>query len=98
VCILFSENENNKKQILLSIGLTAQEKLNDQEFSTVIDIHNRVQNSGYKNYLCCRIPVKSEINISFCLVFKKDLKRTYRQIPVDRTKISAIGFSKLCLT
>jgi hypothetical protein len=30
----------------------------------VIDVHNRVQNSGYPNYLCCRIPVKSGINIS----------------------------------
>jgi hypothetical protein len=68
------------------------EKLNDQEFSTVIDIHNRVQNSGYQNYLCCRIPVKSEINISFCLVFKKDMKRTYRQIPVDRGDLHLVGF------
>ena len=53
-----------KGQKIQEIGLIAQEKLNDQEFSTVIDIHNRVQNSDYSNYLRCRLPVKSGINIS----------------------------------
>jgi hypothetical protein len=54
-----------KGQKIQEIGLIAQEKLSDdKEFSTVIDVHNRVQNSGYPNYLCC-IPVKSGINISF---------------------------------
>ena len=55
-----------KGQKIQEIGLIAQEKLSDdKEFSTVIDVHNRVQNAGYPNYLCCRIPVKSGINISF---------------------------------
>jgi hypothetical protein len=55
---LFDINISDQKikdQKIQEIGLIAQEKLNDQEFSTVIDIHNRVQNSGYSNYLRCRI-------------------------------------------
>jgi hypothetical protein len=59
-----------KGQKIQEIELIAQEKLNDKEFSTVIDVHNRVQNSGYPNYLCCRIPVKSGIHISF---FRRNL-------------------------
>ena len=65
---LFDINISDQKikdQKIQEIGSIAQEKLNDQEFSTVIDVHNRVQNSGYSNYLRCRIPVKSGINISF---------------------------------
>jgi hypothetical protein len=27
-----------------------------------------------------------------CLVFKKDLKRTYRQIPIDRGDMHLVGF------
>ena len=54
-----------KNQNIQEIGLIAEEKLNDKEFNTVIDVQNRVQNSGYPNYLCCRIPVKSGINISY---------------------------------
>jgi hypothetical protein len=52
--ILSSSDQNIKNQKIQEIGLIAQEKLNDKEFSTVIDVHNRVQNSGYPNYLCCR--------------------------------------------
>jgi hypothetical protein len=66
--IIFDINISDQKikdQKIQEIGLIAQEKLNDKEFSTVIDVHNRVQNAGYPNYLCCRIPVKSGINISF---------------------------------
>lgn len=47
------------------VGLVAQDKLNDTEFKNTIEIHNQIVQSGYPNYLGCRIPVKSGINVDF---------------------------------
>ena len=91
--IFFDINISDQKikdQKILEIGLIAQEKLNDQEFSTVIDVHNRVQNSGYSNYLRCRIPVKSGINISF---FRQNLLDYDDKIICDFLEFGApVGF------
>jgi hypothetical protein len=64
--IIFDINISDQKikdQKIQEIGLIAQEKLNDKEFSTVIDVHNRVQNAGYPNYLCCRLETDNFQNI-----------------------------------
>jgi hypothetical protein len=88
-------DQNIKDQKIQEIGLIAQEKLNDKEFSTVIDVHNRVQNSGYPNYLCCRIPVKSGINISF---FRQNLLDYDDKIICEFFEFGApIGFKETLL-
>jgi hypothetical protein len=41
------------------------EKLNDLEFKNTIQVHDLVWQSGVPNYLGCRIPVHSNINVEF---------------------------------
>ena len=43
----------------------AFEKLNDLEFKNTIHVHDLVWQSGVQNYLGCRIPVHSNINVEF---------------------------------
>ena len=54
-------DDNAKK--LKEIGNIAQSKLDDNSFSYILDLHSQVLSSGYPNYIGCRIPVKSGINV-----------------------------------
>ena len=65
---------NTKEQIrncFMEIKNIAFEKLNDLEFKNTIQVHDVVWQSGVPNYLGCRIPVHSNINVEF---FRTHLK------------------------
>ena len=50
---------------LKEIGNIAQIKLEDNSFGDILDLHSQVLSSVYPNYIACRIPVKSGINVQF---------------------------------
>lgn len=50
---------------LKKIGLIAQNKLGDTDFKGIIETHDKVFYSGQPNFLGCKIPVKSGINVGF---------------------------------
>jgi hypothetical protein len=50
---------------LKEIGNIAQSKLEDNSFGDILDLHSQVLSSVYPNYIACRIPVKSGINVQF---------------------------------
>ena len=59
---------NTKEQIrncFMEIKNIAFEKLNDLKFKNTIQVHDLVWQSGVPNYLGCRIPVHSNINVEF---------------------------------
>ena len=49
----------------IDIKKIAQEKLNDFQFNELIKIHEQIRKSGTHNYLGCKIPVQSGINVQF---------------------------------
>jgi hypothetical protein len=49
----------------IDVKKIAQEKLNDFQFNELIKIHEQIRKSGTHNYLGCKIPVQSGINIQF---------------------------------
>ena len=66
------------------------EKLNDLEFKNTIQVHDLVWQSGVPNYLGCRIPVHSNINVEF---FRTHLKNYNDKIICELLEFGApIGF------
>jgi hypothetical protein len=43
----------------------AQEKLNDFQYNELIKIHEQIKKAGTHNYLGCKFPVQSGINVQF---------------------------------
>ena len=50
---------------LKEIGNIAQSKLDDNGFGGILELQSQVLNSGYPNYIGCRIPVRLGINVQF---------------------------------
>ena len=53
------------RQKLIDVKKIAQEKLNDFQFNELIQIHEQIRKSGTHNYLGCKNPVQSGINVQF---------------------------------
>lgn len=62
-CANFDENCDSSK--LTDAGLIAQEKLNDKHFDKLIKDHDQIFESGVPNFVGCKIPVESGINVKF---------------------------------
>jgi hypothetical protein len=84
---------NTKEQIrncFMEIKNITFEKLNDLEFKNTIQVHDLVWQSGVPNYLGCRIPVHSNINVEF---FRTHLKNYNDKIICELLEFGApIGF------
>jgi hypothetical protein len=64
--------------------------LNDLEFKNTIQVHDLVWQSGVPNYLGCRIPVHSNINVEF---FRTHLQNYNDKIICELLEFGApIGF------
>jgi hypothetical protein len=50
---------------LIDVSKIAQEKVNDFQFNELIKIHEQIRKSCTHNYLGCKIPVQSGINVQF---------------------------------